>query len=349
MWARLPLGIDATYALDPHPTGVAVYSREILNGVAPLLSGEPVTAYVRPHRLRIAWQEDLPVPVWPLIDALGTGASLFHGLNQRLPHKRRGQRMIATFHDLFVMTGDYSTPEFRARFTALAREAVERADLIITVSRFTADQVRDLLGVAESRLRVIPHGVRAIESSGDAPGGAKEKMILHVGAIQSRKNVARLVKAFEALEPGWKLVLAGGAGYGAAEAMRAIEESPRRSDISVTGYVSDAELASFYSRASVFAFPSLDEGFGIPILDAMARGIPVLTANRSATAEVAGNAALLVDPMRVDAIADGLTRLTRDAALREDLAVRGRAHASEFSWERASRETVAVYGECHRL
>jgi len=114
---------------------------------------------------------------------------------------------------------------------------------------------------------------------GDKPAVKKEKIILNVGAIQKRKNIMRLVKAFEAMEPGWKLVLAGSQGYGAAEIMDRIEKSPCRQSILLPGYVTDLQLRSLYGRASMFVFPSLDEGFGIPVLEAMANGVPVITSN----------------------------------------------------------------------
>ena len=265
---------------------------------------------------------------------------LFHGLNQRLD--RRYRRAVATFHDLFVLTGEYSTPEFRERFAEQARRAAERADLIIAVSASTADQVAGLLNVERARLRVIPHGVRVPAVSTEI---AREPIILFVGAIQKRKNVERLVEAFERTPADWKLVLAGSLGYGADRILERIERSSRRADIRFTGYVSDEELESLYRRASLFAFPSLDEGFGIPVLEAMARGLPVLSSNCSAIPEVAGDAALLVDPQEAEAIAAGLNRLIRDGDLRAELSQRGRERSGNYTWERAVDATWRVYQE----
>src|SRR6185312_14985663 len=138
------------------------------------------------------------------------GGALFHGLNQRLPDVRL-RRSIATFHDLFVLTGEYSSAEFRARFAAQARDAARRADAIITVSAFTRDQVVGLLGVDAAKVSVVHHGIRNLE----LPRIARERVILNVGAIQKRKNIARLVEAFESVDAGWRLALAGSDGYGA--------------------------------------------------------------------------------------------------------------------------------------
>ena len=336
------VALDATYAIGPALSGVGLYSREILAGLPKLQPGVQFEFCCRPHRY--SRRAELPSapnakprllldPLWP------RGADLFHGLNQRLP-RMRSRRTVATFHDLFVMTGEYSTPEFRSRFTAQARDA-GRADLIIAVSAFTASQVVALLGVPQSKLRVVHHGTRALPS----PEIPREKVILNVGAIQKRKNIARLVEAFETVDSGWRLVLAGAAGYGAAEIMERIGRSPARPRISVLGYVSPGELAAWYRRAMIFAFPSLDEGFGMPLLEAMAAGTPVITSNRSALPEVAGDAALLVDPGDTTALARGLTDLIRSEELRRDLAQRGIGRARFFTWEKAVLETWQVYKE----
>jgi glycosyltransferase involved in cell wall biosynthesis len=260
-------------------------------------------------------------------------------LNQRVD--TAGARTVTTFHDLFVMTADYSSPDFRARFSEQAKKAAERSDLVIAVSRFTAQQVEDLLRVEPSRIRVIPHGALAPHVS-----PARENLVLMVGAVQKRKNIARLVKAFERMPTGWKLAIAGSAeGYGAAVELQAVEESPRSREIEVLGYVPAPALEDLYSRARIFAFPSLDEGFGMPVLDAMARSVPVVSSRRSAIPEVAGDAALLVDPEDVEELGAALNRLAGDEALRQDLARRGRERAAEFTWEKAVERTWKVYEE----
>ena len=345
----MKIALDATYSLGPNLSGVGVYSREVLYGLA---RAHPEAGYLfcyRPQRYFRSFFNRLPGGChrrflgkgWP------ASADLFHGLNQRihfaLDGSPRNRRTVSTFHDLFVMTGEYSTPEFRQRFSAQARVAAERSDLIITVSRFTAGQVEALLHVEPARIRVIPHGVRRV--SPDAAVRTREQMVLFVGAIQRRKNIVRLIEAFEQVAAGWTLVLAGSTGFGAEEALERIEASPRKGDIRVLGYVTDAVLEDLYSRASVFAFPSLDEGFGMPVLDAMARGLPVLASNVSAIPEVAGDAALLVDPADTTSIAEGLRRLTEDQPFRNRLAEQGLLRSAGFSWERTVEETWKVYQE----
>ena len=338
------LAVDATYSVGSRLSGVGVYSNEIIGGVASRFPHDPVVCAFRPHRFLRGLAKRLPPNCRRRIlwEARADGSiTVFHGLNQRLPAARY-RRAACTFHDLFVLTGEYSTPEYRERFARQAREAAERADLIVAVSRFTASQVRDLLGVEESRIRVVPHGVHLPAPAARRP---REPFILHVGAIQRRKNIARLLRAFERVPAGWRLVMAGAGGFESEEILSLVARSPRRGDVELLGYVPRAALEDLYSRAGVFAFPSLDEGFGIPVLEAMAWGAPVVTSNRSALPEVAGDAALLVDPFREEEIAAALIRVIEDSRLAELLRNRGRERAAQFPWRRAVDGTCCVYRE----
>ena len=323
-----------------------MYSREMLWGLA---EAHPEAGFEWWYRPKALWRSRgtaLPPGVRRrmLAEPLGPrGCRLFHGLNQRLP-KARIRSAVATFHDLFVLTGEYSTAEFRARFARQARDAAARADAIIAVSEFTKRQVVELLGYPAERVFVVHHGTRKL---GDAAQGMaprhRERVVLSVGAIQTRKNTARLVDAFAALDDSWRLVLAGSFGYGAEEIRRRIDGSPARERIAVLGYVPAEELARWYERAAIFAFPSLDEGFGMPVLEAMAAGTAVIASNGSALPEVAGDAALLVDPRDAEALACGLRELAGNEELRAELGAKGRERAATFTWEKAAMETWEVY------
>lgn len=338
----MTIALDATYSVGRNLSGVGVYSRELLRGLA---AAHPETRFLhcyRPHRLWPGWRAS-----GRSTRLLGEGApwfayDLFHALNQRLPRERL-RRAVCTFHDLFVLTAEYSTPEFRARFAAQARCAAERADLIIAVSEFTAAQVETSLGVERARLRVIPHGVRFTAETVEE---AREQVVLHVGAIQTRKNLVRLIGAFERSAPaGWRLVLAGSDGYGAEMVHERIARSTHRERITVTGWIPDEELGRWYARASVLAFVSLDEGFGIPALEAMARGAAVVASRGTALEEVCGGAALLADPRSEDEISMCLERLLRDESLRQQMRERGQERARLFPWAKAVERTWAVYRE----
>jgi len=352
------IALDATYSVDSHPSGIAVYSRELLSGIAHTHPGDEFLFCYRPKQWTHASR-----PIFPnvrrrlLQPPLPTfTADLFHALNQRVD-RRQARKIVSTFHDLFVMTGEYSSPEFRTRFTEQARLAAENSDLIIAVSEFTAKQVNSLLQFDSSRIRVVPHGVHQPAGAPEPQHDShRENIILFVGALQTRKNVIRLIEAFEAVagnprdqglvENPWRLVLAGApSGYQAGHIINRIEKSICRGRIELAGYVSQSELETLYSRASIFALPSLDEGFGIPVLEAMAHGVPVVTSNRSALVEVAGDAALLVDPYVVEELHCALKRLMHDPELRKKFSDLGRARAKCYTWDRALQATYSVYRE----
>ncbi|MDZ7639332.1 MAG: glycosyltransferase family 1 protein [Bryobacterales bacterium] len=343
----LAFHLDASYAVDRRPTGVANYSREILFGLAAAHPEDRFAFCYRLHRFRESLSQALPSnasrlpllePVFPF------RPRLFHGLNQRLPRLPM-RRAVSTFHDLFVITSEYSTAAFRERFTKQARDAAARSDAVICVSSFTASQVEDLLDVPAARIRVIHHGVRPPDASLVPPPQNREPLILFVGALQKRKNVVALVEAFPRVPAPWRLALVGGRGYGWEAVEVAVAESAARERIDLEGYCDDATLNSFYARASIFAFPTIDEGFGMPVLEAMSWGLPVITSDRSSIPEVAGDAALLVNPERTSAIEEALLHLVSNLGERERLSNLGRVRAAQFRWEDAVAETYQLYRE----
>ena len=192
------------------------------------------------------------------------------------------------------------------------------------------------------RIRVIHHGVLPRPVHPEIP---REKVILCVGALQKRKNQTALVRAFRAAPPDWTLVLAGSEGYEAQAVLREVADSPAHSRIHVTGYISDTEIGYWYAKARIFAFPSLDEGFGMPALEAMAAGIPVIAGDRSSLPEICGHAAMLVDPASDEELTHAVNLLANDDDLRMKLIAAGKAHAAKYRWEDAVEKTIAVYKE----
>jgi glycosyltransferase involved in cell wall biosynthesis len=181
--------------------------------------------------------------------------------------------------------------------------------------------------------------------------GLPGEFILFLGSLEPRKNLVRLISAYarlpHALRREVHLVIAGGAGWLNENVKRAAIEHGVTDWVHFVGYIPDEDLSALYSLATVFAYPSLAEGFGLPILDAMQCGVPVLTSNVSSLPEVTGDAAVLVSPTNVDEIVDGLTRLLESDSLRAQLRERGYRRASQFSWERCARETLAVYQQIY--
>lgn len=264
--------------------------------------------------------------------------------------------VVATVHDLTTLTHPdhhllINRVVHRRRLRWIGRHALR----VIAVSRSTK---RDLA----ARTRMDPTRISVVhEACGHRrsphPGGfdilrrrygIRRPYVLTVGTLEPRKNQERLIRAFESLPASagaLDLVLVGGKGWRAGSVLRAIEASPARTRIHRLGPVSERALSTLYANALVFAYPSVYEGFGLPVLEAMARGTPVLTSNVSSLPEVAGDAALLVDPGSVDSIRSGLERLVDDPDLRERLIASGREREATFSWKRAARETLAVYRE----
>jgi len=281
-------------------------------------------------------------------------ADLFHSLAQR-PPAFRFRKEIVTVLDIFPITGrNYSTPDFQKRFSALLREAVMRAARIITLSLYTADQLAQHCGVGPERVRVIPAGVDLPQATlgpeerqrerGELVGPGNE-MVLAVGAIQTRKNTLNAVRAVASLPSRYKLLLAGGNGYGSEAVHDFIRSENLKSRVKVLGYVAAERLPILYQAANLFLFPSLEEGFGLPVLEAMAYGVPVAVSGTSSLPEVAGDAALYVDPHNPGDIAEKIRRGVEDVELRASLIRRGLARARQFTWERAARETLKVYDE----
>jgi glycosyltransferase involved in cell wall biosynthesis len=354
----LTVALDATYSLSRSPSGVAVYCSNLIEALAAIAPEERYLLCYRANRFLKALRTPLPGPNCSrklLEEAFciffRDQVSIFHGLNQRLP-KCRFRRTVTTFHDLFVINGDYSSLQFRRRFTLLAEDAARRSDRIITVSQYTADQVARHLGYPREQISVVHHGIHPLPrfSNQDLAEFRRRHdleapFLLHVGAIQKRKNIVRVVEAFERLNSQFRLVLAGSSGYGAEEIMARIDSSQARERIHVHGYVDDDLLARLYRTATALVFPSLEEGFGFPVVEAMSAGLPVVTSNRSSLPEVAGGAARLVDPESTDEIEAGIEEVIVDQDLRQRLISQGQTRAAEFNWIKAAHETLQVYDQ----
>ena len=360
----MTIALDATEAAYPEPTGTGIYSQKLIRALAAARPPEMpadcrvalcvrIGPYWRWARRR-AWPPGCSVwPVWePWLRP--PAAALFHGLNQRLP-RRSYPASVVTVHDLFPLTStEYSAPSFQKRFTEILHDAVSRAGRIIAVSNATREQLLQHTSASDARIRVIHHGVDPIPSASPEEQRAfrsqvlglagEQKFFLSVGAMQVRKNIANIVLAAAKLPP-YRLVLAGGDGYGAEAIHALIAREGMGGRVIRLGHASPETLRLLYSTAAALVFPSLEEGFGMPVLEAMSCGLPVITSNCSAMPEVAGDAAVWVDPRNVTQITSAMRHLAEDASLAANLRQRGRERAARFSWEKCARETWQVYRE----
>jgi len=260
---------------------------------------------------------------------------------------------VLTIHDLsFLRFPALFRPANRLYLTLFTRLSVRRARRLIAVSAHTAAETVRLLGVPSERIDVVYHGVdpafRPLPGARVAAfrqrRGLPERFVLFVGTLEPRKNLVRLVEAFSRVRDGRVgLVLAGGKGWLYDELFARVESLGLSQEVIFPGYVTGDELPLWYNAATVLAYPSVYEGFGLPVLEAQACGTPVLTSNASSLPEAAGSAALMVDPYDVEALAGGLNRLLTDARLRYELRSAGLAHAEAFTWPKTARETAGVY------
>ncbi len=261
--------------------------------------------------------------------------------------------MVITIHDLsFIRFPELFRPANRLYLSAMTRVSARRARRIIAVSAHTRSATVQLLGVPAERIDVVYHGVeptfRPLSPDDVAEfrrrRGLPERFVLAVGTLEPRKNHVRLLEAFaRARDATVKLIFVGGKGWLYDELFTRVEQLGLRDAVCFPGYVENGELPYWYNAALCLAYPSLYEGFGLPVLEAQACGTPVLTSNLTSLTEAAGDAALLVDPYDVEALAAGLEQLLKDRPLRDELRERGIAHARQFSWPRAAQETVSVY------
>lgn len=362
------IALDATYTVDREPTGVTAYGRGLIEALATVdrnyqfLLCYRLSRFGRRHQFlrpgrsngdhgpafSTKWYQE-PLTFW-----LPWQAQLFHSLNQR-PPAFAFQKEVVTVFDIFTVTGeDYSTPQFRQRFSALLLEAVSRAVRSITLSQYTADELVARCGVPRERIRVIYPGINPPQVTLSAEDRIRERaalvgegneMVLSVGAIQVRKNTVNALRALRLLPPQYKLVLAGGDGHGSEAVYDFVRAERLESRVIRLGYVASARLPVLYEAASVLLFPSLGEGFGFPVLEAMARGLPVVTSNVSSLPEVGGDAALYADPKDPQEIAQMVGCAVEDKSLREGMIRRGLARAREFTWRRAAERTCDVYDE----
>ena len=272
--------------------------------------------------------------------------------------------VVVRVHDLsFEHLPQTFNRRSRTQLRLTVRHSVRRAARILTLSEHSRLDVIETYGIAPERVDAIPiaapsyFGPVADESELQRVRhiyGIKGDYILYVGSIQPRKNLPRLVKAYAGLRKKLqagklpKLVLVGKCAWLYDETLRALQEAAMNDSVILTGYVPESDLPALYSGSVCFVYPSYFEGFGLPPLEAMKCGAPAIVGNRTSLPEVVGDAAILIDPFDVDAIAAAIERLVNDSTLRDLLRVKGLARASLFDWQETAQRTLEVYNQVGR-
>ncbi|MYM40216.1 glycosyltransferase family 4 protein [Duganella qianjiadongensis] len=378
--AGLRVGLSTT-TLEPALTGgrldgLGVYSRALLQHL-PAAGVEVLPFSFAPpgDKLRLTVGKPLPLsfPLATLGDlllpasvhlstqaALGRNAApidIFHATDYRIV--RMDCPVVATLHDaLPISHPEWCSAKQRKLKNWLQIKAARKAQHVMTGSHFSIRELVECFGVDERRISVVPHGVRA-EWFDAPPAGACEAMLqqyglragyfLTVGTLQPRKNVGRLLEAYLALPPvlrsARQLVIVGAPGWRSEELVAQIKAAQQRGEnvVWLDQLTDDSQLQQLYTCAGAFIFPSLHEGFGLPLLEAFASGVPVACSGTTSLPEVANGAALEFDPLSVGEISNAMTTLVRDDAVRSRCIAVGRRRALELTWDVAARRTVAVY------
>jgi len=297
------------------------------------------------HRL----QFPLPVEWW-------TGdVDLFHATDFVLPPHHKKTKTLLTVHDLsFVKVPETASPRLKSYLDVVVPRSVKRAGHILADSHATKDDLIEIYGTPAEMISVLHSGVDPKfkpDQSGLPTLYTKYRIpnrpyIFTVGTVQPRKNYGRLIRALSVLRQRGidaDLVIAGGKGWLEGPMYQTLDETGMGDHVHLIGFVDDDDLPTLYSGAACVAFPSLYEGFGFPVLEGMACGVPVMTSNVSSLPEVAGDAAMMIDPYNLDAMIETLQSLLTDESRRKVLIERGYRQAKQFTWERSATQLLQIY------
>ena len=350
--------------------GTGAYTRNLIDALHPLM-GERLSAigcgFARPFTHQKTARDRLSTLAhdiwWTQVGTVGAAraseAELLHVPSMLAP-VRGSIRLVVTIHDLAIVRFPQKFRMWHRTWTSLLLpRVIRKADAVVAVSHATKNDLIELLGVAPERITVIPCGINGEFSASRGAEfklqavreryGLPHEFLITVGAIEPRKNLVRLLKAVKLLADSdvrfrnLTLVHAGPIGWHADDVPRTIGELRLEQQVRFLGYVPNGDLAALYQLARASVYPSLFEGFGLPVLEAMASGCPVVTSDCSSLPEVAGDAAVLVDPTSVEAIAEGIKSVWDNDGLRRCLIDRGRRRATRFTWDAAARATVQLY------
>ncbi len=372
----LIIGLDYTPAYE-QGGGIGRYVRELVAALARIdtttayrlfVAGASLTNLPAPPGPNFEWRVTPIPPRWlarfwyraripyPIERWLGD-VDLFHATDFVLPPTRHRTRTLLTVHDLsFIHVPEATSPRLRRYLNNVVPRSVRRADHILADSQATKDDLVSLYGTPEGKITVLLSGVGehfrpvtdvTVQAAVRARYGLDTwPFLFTVGTVQPRKNYARICEALYHLRsrfPDLHLVIAGGKGWLEDQIYATVNRLHMTDRVHFIGFADEADLPVLYSMAEAVPYVSLYEGFGLPVLEAMACGTPVIASNVSSIPEVAGEAAILIDPYHTDELVNALRHLLESPALRQSLIERGRQQAARFSWKTAARQLADIY------
>ena len=364
------------FAVDAYHTlflsgGIARYARSLISAIAEAASNEALILFVNRFRERgISWRPEKGIHkirqvyfprrllqniwntvAWPPIELFCGPIDLYHGLHFVLPPVRNARRVL-TVHDLTYLKFPHYFSDCNLNERGYRRElprSLFRADAVIAVSQQTRQDLIDLMNFPEAKVRVIyegvdPHFLNPVADKEaviirERYGLSQPYLVFLVGTPEPRKNLLKTVTAAVKAAPHLTLAI-----IGPQKPLLTLLGSSHR-NIRFTGVVPDRHLPALLSGAEISLYPSLYEGFGLPVLESMACGVPVIASNQGALPEIAGDAAILVQPQSVTCIADAIFELLRNDALHDRLKAAGKKRAAEFTWQKAAEATLSLYRE----
>lgn len=343
---------DVTSLMPERLSGIGVYTRELFLALKTQKADiEPVTKLSRVLK-QSAVQKHIKQKERSFLGVIESlkGPSIIQGPDFKLLSHSSRFKKIVTIHDLAVFHKGFNDEKFREQGQRATRQVLEKGqpDIVIADTHVIADEIREHFPEFCDRVRCISPGCDHLVGASPKKQTQKAPYFLYAGHLETRKNVIGIVKAFEHIASKHKdarLVLVGKDGYQADDIRRSIESSDAKQAIELKGFVSDKELQSLYASATAFVFPSFYEGFGFPILEAMSLGCPVITSDRGAMAELAGDAALLVDPYNHEHIAAAMESLLTEPTLVEKLMSAGEQRFPKFTWQQSAESFLALYSQ----
>jgi glycosyltransferase involved in cell wall biosynthesis len=358
-------------SVRPGATGIGRHTANLIRELGKLLPKGKLTVFLTQDAPRL-WNDDVQEvrAPWPTPNeyarafweqtvvpqqVMNLGVDIYHSPNYILPLRDMHCPSIVTVHDLSFRRRALHRLKSHLYLSIMTGLALRRAQAVVAVSEYTKRMIETNYPRVLGRVEAIYGGITPTLSKPTAEEvrdfrqreSLETPYVLFVGTLEPRKNLVRLVHAFEKAiqrtDLPHQLILLGPRGWKTRSLDLAIANSPYRSRIRCPGYVSDNDLSCWYVSADLFIYPSIEEGFGLPVLEAMSLGVPVITSNRSSLPELAGNAALTIDPFDLEALSEAIIEMLTDMSLAENLRAVGKQRAKQFSWEKTARKHLWLY------